>query len=125
IPTLQRRGVTVEFDSSSGGGTPPPSGDAITGSITSCSGTRIAPGTVSVSISGTVRAHKSVSNLILTGYANGQQVGIDILGAMSPGSSQGFFIHGPISTHASSLSCRVSFAGTVHGKNAQGVVDEQ
>ena len=118
--------VAITVSSSSGNGSGGGgSGDAITGSITGCSGSRIAPGLVSVSISGTVRAHREVSLITISGYANGQLVGIKNLNAMSPGQSRSFFINGIISTHASSLSCRVSWSGTVQGKNAQGVVDER
>ena len=116
-------GVRVTVSS---GGTPPPSDDAITGSITTCSGTRNAiTGLVSVTISGTVQAHKRVSFLTITGYANGEHVGTDILGNMSAGQSQRFSIFGFISTSASTLSCRVEWSGSVHGKNSQGVVDVQ
>ena len=117
-------GVRVTVSS---GGTPPPSDDAITVSGATCSGTRNAiTGLVSVTISGTVQAHKRVSFLTITGYANGEHVGTDILGNMSAGQSQRFSIFGFISTSASTLSsCRVEWSGSVHGKNSQGVVDVQ
>ena len=99
--------------------------DAITGSITECSGTRLDPNRASITIKGTVQAHRQVSNLRLTGYANGERVGVDILNDMSPGQSQDFSISGIITTSATSLSCEVRWGGTVHGKNSQGVVDER
>ena len=121
-------GVISRDTGNGGGGTPPPppSGDAITGSITECSGTRNnITGLVSITIKGTVQAHRQVSNLRLTGYANGEQVGVDMLNDMSPGQSQDFSISGTISTSGTSLSCSVEWNATVHSKNAQGVVDER
>ena len=122
IPALQRRGVTVGFDSSSGsgggGGTSPPSGDAVTGSITDCSG---AVGYVF--ISGTVRANRSVSNLVLTGYIGNSWVGRTSLGFMSAGQSKDFTITGLLG--APSGRCRVEMTWIEGGNKSQSVVDEQ
>ena len=122
IPALQRRGVTVRFDSSSGsgggGGTSPPSGDAVTGSITDCSG---AVGYVF--ISGTVRANRSVSNLVLTGYIGNSWVGRTSLGFMSAGQSKDFTITGLLG--APSGRCRVEMTWIEGGNKSQSVVDEQ
>ena len=108
------------------GETPPPSDDAITGSITTCrpSTRDDVTGLVSVTIDGTLHAHKQVSNISITGYANGQRVGEDFLNGISAGQSQNFSISGNISTSASTLSCRVEWRATVHGKNSRGVVDK-
>ena len=115
--------VTVTV--SSGSGTPPPSGDAVTGTLTECSGARLVSNLVSVTMKGTVQAHRSVSALRITGYGNGEWVGVDLLNDMSAGQSQDFSISGSISTSASTLTCSVRWDGLVQGSKSQGVVDER
>ena len=46
---------------------------------------------------------RSLSFLTLTGYANSQRLGIDILGSMSAGESEDFHIFGIISTSATRI----------------------
>ena len=124
IPALQRRGVTVEFDSSSGsgggGGTSPPSGDAVTGSITDCSVRAFG----FVFISGTVRANRSVSDLLLTGYIGNSSVGFTLIGSMSAGQSKDFTITGTLGSEPSGR-CRVQMTWRERGNKSQSVVDEQ
>ena len=118
--------VTVKEGSgngSSGGGTPPPSGDAVTGSITDCSSTQ--NGFIyNIRIAGTVRASRSVSNLLLQGYVGSSFVGVASLGSMSAGQSKNFTITG-ISGSQLSGRCRVEMTWLEGGNKSQGVVDEQ
>ena len=98
----------------------------VTASITTCSGTRdSSTGTAHATIEGTVRAHKTVLSLRITGYANDQRVGIDELGSLSAGQSQNFSISGTISTSTSVSSCKVTLNYKIYGKNSQGVVDKR
>ena len=90
--------VTVE----SGGG-----GQALTGEVTTCTGTRTVGTIVNVVIAGTVTARRAVSLLTLTGRANGDFVGIQFIGSMSAGQTESFRITGVISTSASSLRCEI------------------
>ena len=89
--------------------TPDLVGDAVTGKITQCSGTRSIPGSASVlaTIRGTVQAHRSVSSVYVTGTVNGQFVRRVPLGRISAGGSENFTIIGTISTFSSRLSCDV------------------
>ena len=90
--------------------TPDLVGDAVTGKITECSGTRTIPSSVSVlaTIRGTVQAHRSVSSVYVTGTVNGQSVRRVPLGSISAGRSANFTIIGTISTSSSRLRCDVS-----------------
>ena len=98
----------------------------VTASITTCSGTRdSSTGTAHATIEGTVRAHKTVLSLRITGYANDQKVGIDELGSLSVGQSQNFSISSTISTSTSVSSCKVTLNYKIYGKNSQGVVDKR
>ncbi|MYD63382.1 MAG: hypothetical protein F4W91_20290 [Gemmatimonadetes bacterium] len=107
----------------SGGGTPPPSGDAVTGSITDCSSTQ--NGFIyNIRIAGTVRASRSVSSLLLQGYVGSSLVGVASLGSMSAGQSKNFTITG-ISGSQPSGRCRVEMTWLEGGNKSQGVVDEQ
>ena len=84
-------------------------GAAVTGRITGCSATRDSfTNLVTVTISGTVQAHRSVSFLLVTGYANGSLVGIDSLDDMSVGQSQNFSISGIVSISGTRLTCTAS-----------------
>ncbi len=121
-------GVRVTVSSSGNGsggsgGTPPPSGDAVTGSITDCSVTQ--NGFIyNIRMVGTVRASKSVSNLLLRGYVGTSFVGIASLGSMSAGQSKNFTITG-ISGSQPSGRCRIEMTWLEGGNKSQGVVDEQ
>ena len=84
--------------------------DAVTGEITECSGIRQAwplENMVDVTIQGTVRATRNVTNLRIEGKANGSFVGFDFLGDLSAGQSQNFSLTGSIFTAANSLNCGV------------------
>ena len=74
-----------------------------------CSARQVFSTTVEVTMSGTVQAQRSVSFLTLTGYANGQWVGIDFLGSMSAGESEDFNIFGIISTSATTFRCLIEW----------------
>jgi hypothetical protein len=91
--------MTVQAD---GGGT-----DALTGEITTCSGTRTVGDFVDVVIAGTVTARRAVSLLTLTGRANGDVVGTEFVGSMSAGQTENFRMTGVIITSASSLRCTI------------------
>ena len=94
-------GVRVTVESGGGGG------DALTGDITTCSGTRTVGTVVNVVIAGTVTARRAVSFVTLTGRANGDFVGFQSIGSMSAGQTESFRMTGTISTSASSLRCTV------------------
>ena len=84
---------------------------AITGNITECSGVRRdwpLEDWVDVTIKGTVRATRNVTNLRVEGTANGDFVGRDFLGELSAGSSKNFSITGIITTNENTLSCGAS-----------------
>ena len=104
--------VTVE----SGGGP----GDALTGEITTCSGTRTVGDIVDVVIAGTVSARRAVSFLTLTGRANDDFVGIQFIGNMSAGQTENFRITGFITTSASRLRCEISAEYRVSGARETG-----
>ena len=91
--------VTVE---SGGGGT-----SALTGNITTCSGTRTVGTIVDVVIAGTVTARRNVTAVLLTGRANGSFVGIQSLGNISAGETEEFRITGIVSTSASRIRCTI------------------
>ena len=113
-------GVRVTVSS---GGTPPPSGDAVTGSITDCSAT-LDGFIYNIRIAGTVRAIRSVSFLTLRGYVGSSFVGITSLGSMSAGQTQSFTITG-ISGSALSGRCRIEMTWLEGGNKSQGGVDER
>ena len=93
-------GVRVMVES--GGG-----GQALTGEVTTCSGTRTVGTFVDVVIAGTVTARRAVSLLTLTGRVNSEFVGIQFIGSMSAGETENFRITGVISTSASTLRCTI------------------
>ena len=105
--------ASVSSSSSDGGdsgdGDSGDDGAAVTGRITECSGTRDSfSGLVNVTISGTVQAHRSVSFLLVTGYANGSLVGTDFLDDMSAGQSQNFSISGIAFISGTRFTCTAS-----------------
>lgn len=69
-------------------------GKAVTAEITECSGRRDSFGLVSARIRGTVQARRSVSSVRVEGRANGNFLGIDLVGSMSSGQSKNFSING-------------------------------
>jgi len=84
---------------------------AVTGEITECSGRRHswpADSLVDVTIRGTIRATRNVTNVVLRGTANGHFVGVALIGGLSAGQSKNFAIRGTITTTADRLSCGVS-----------------
>ena len=84
---------------------------AVTGNLTECSGVRRDwpfEDWVDVTIKGTVRATRNVTNLRVEGTANGDFVGMDFLGELSAGSSKNFSITGVITTNENTLSCGAS-----------------
>ena len=93
--------VTVE----SGGG-----GQAATVTLSTCNATPLIPGvptgTYNVSMTGTVEARRAVTFVTVTGYANGDFVGIDLLGSIAAGQSKNFGITGIWSTSATTVTCR-------------------
>ena len=115
-------GVRVTVSSGSGGGSGV--GDAITGSITNCSGSRDDLG-VNVRIDVTLRAHREVRILIVTGYANNSYVDSKVYPSMSAGQSRNIILSGFISTSANTLSCSVKWEGTVLGSNLRGTIKEK
>ena len=93
-------------------GTPP--AKAVTGQITECSGTSNGL-FITVTIRGTVQAHRAVSFVQVSGYANGSSMGVDLLGGMSAGQTKNFNVGGILSGTASRLSCRVQMEWTELG----------
>ena len=89
-------------------------GDVISLSITNCSGSYLFSnsGAAFVGISGTVYVHRSVSSVRLTGYANGEWVGVDFISGLSAGESETFGMGGIITTSGSSLNCSVAWEAT-------------
>ena len=84
--------------------------EAVTGTITECSGERRGwplENWVDVTIRGTLRANRDVENLRITGKANGDFVGFESLGNLSAGQSRNFTIIGFIVTNANRLSCNI------------------
>ena len=79
--------------------TPRPTGNAVTGSITICSGEQLAPGIDSyeITIEGTVTANRAVDNVTVTGTFNGGVVGVDVVGDMTAGETASFSITGYVS----------------------------
>ena len=77
--------------------TPGPIGDAVTGTITECSGDERGAGLYTVTIAGSVTAHRAVSSLRLTGTVGGVHVGTDFIGSMRAGESRSFTITGLLS----------------------------
>ena len=102
-------GVRVAVESGGGGG------EALTGEITTCSGTRAAGTIVNVVIAGTVTARRPLSLVTLTGRGNGDFVGIQFIGSMSAGRTESFRITGIISTSASTLRCTIEADYRVSG----------
>ena len=78
---------------------PRPTGAAVTGRITDCSGEQVTPGIDSyrITISGTLNANRAVSNVTVTGRFGGDFVGIDAVGSMTAGESASFSITGYVS----------------------------
>ena len=101
-------------DDDGGDGESGSDGDVISLSITNCSGSYWFgnSGAANIYISGTVYAHRSVSSVRLTGYANGSWVGVDFINGLSAGESENFGMSGIISTSGSSLDCSVSWEAT-------------
>ncbi len=94
--------ITVE-NSGNGDG----SGAEVSVANTTCSGTRTFGALVSLTMTGTVTANVSVSDVRVSGYGNGQWVGTDFLGGIGPGGSEDFSIGGTISTSATTVECTV------------------
>ena len=85
------------------------SGDEISISNVTCSGSYLFgnSGSATISITGTVHANRSVTSLTLTGFANGKFVGSHFIGILGAGKSERFSISGIISTSGTSLDCGV------------------
>ena len=77
-----------------------------------CAATRMSGAIVAVTMTGTVVARVAVSNVRVTGYANGAWVGSDSLGSIATGESADFSISGSVSTTASTIQCTVGIVGT-------------
>ena len=72
---------------------------------TSCTGRRTSAAAVHLTMTGTVRAKVSVTDLRVTGYGDGQLVGTDFLGSIAAGGSDDFSIAGTVLTRAGKVSC--------------------
>ena len=93
-------------DSGGNGDSGDSGGNAVTGRVTECSGTRNSfTGLVTVTIRGILEAHRPVSFLRVTGYVNGQTLGVDLLDNMSAGQSQYFSISGIASISGNRINC--------------------
>ena len=67
---------------------------AVEGEITTCDATHLAFDSFNVTVAGTVTARRSVQFLTVTAYANGDWLGVDIIGNLSASSSASFSITG-------------------------------
>ena len=78
---------------------PTPTGEAVTGRITSCQGEQVTPGIDSyrITIVGTVTANRAVENVRVEGTFNSRFVGIEVVGDMETGDTAGFSITGYVS----------------------------
>ena len=94
--------VTVE--AAGGGGS-----QALTGEITLCIAEQIFPGSssFSVTIGGTLTAHRDVTFVQVEGWANFTRVGFDSLGRMSAGESKSFSIFRVVSLTGTTLVCSI------------------
>ena len=72
-----------------------------------CSGRRLVGNLVSLTMTGTVTANVSVSNVRVNGYGNNQWVGSDFWDHIAAGDSEDFSISDSISTTARQVSCTV------------------
>ena len=106
--------IHASFQSTSEGGNGGDNGD-LSASNVNCSGSYLFgnSGSATITITGTVYAHRWVNSLRLIGYANGKRVGIDYIGILGAGESENFSISGIISTSGSSLNCSVEWEATV------------
>ena len=108
-------GVSVTVSGSGGG-----NDKAVTTSLTSCTSTQ--SGFIyNVVIAGTVHASRSVSNVLIRGYAGTSFVGIASIGSMSAGQSRSFTITGIVSSRPST--CRIETTWLQGGNTSQGVVE--
>ena len=97
----------------------PPSGPAVEGTISTCEGTQLVPGSsvIEVTIAGTVHALRSLSLVRVEGTANGSHVGIDLLGDIEAGSTESFRIQGYPSLSGSTLRCEVKVTYRTSGSS--------
>ena len=91
--------------------TPRPTGKAVTGRVTSCTGEQIAPGidTYEITIEGSLTAHRDVENVRVTGTVNGSVVGIDSVGDMDDGDTATFRITGFVSGSAGTCGAEIEW----------------
>ena len=100
----------VRVTVTSGGG----GGDAVTGQITTCSGSRRGS-LINVTIRGFLRANRRVTNVFVTAYANGLLVGTDSTSRIAAGSSWSYRITGSIlDPTATTLTCNIEARFTAH-----------
>ena len=102
--------VRVTVTSGGGGGE-----DAITGQLTTCSASRRGgTGFIDVTMRGSLRANRRVTNVFVTGYANGYLIGTDSTSSIAAGSSWSFRISGSFFfTGATTVTCRAEWRATV------------
>ena len=105
--------IHASFESRSSGG----GGNAISLSNLDCSGEYLSGNSSSatITITGTAYANTSVTFVTLTGYANGEEVGITHIDNLIAGESEDFRIHGIVSITGPSLNCRVDWESTIFG----------
>ena len=105
--------IHASFESRSSGG----GGNAISLSTLDCSGEYLSGNSSSatITITGTAYANTSVTFVTLTGYANGEEVGITHIDNLIAGESEDFRIHGIVSITGPSLNCRVDWESTIFG----------
>ena len=102
--------VRVTVTSGGGGG-----GDAVTGRLTTCSASRRGgTGFIDVTMRGTLQANRRVTNVFVTGYANGNLIGTDSTSSIAAGSSWSFRVSGSFYFPGSTtVICRAEWRYTV------------
>ena len=101
------QGVRVTVESSGG------SGDALTGQLTECSASR-SGSFVNVTMRGTLRASRRVTNVTVTGYANERLIGTRSTNSIAAGGSWSFTISGSfLDPTATRVQCRAEWRARV------------
>ncbi len=85
-----------------------PSGPGFTVTVSTCEGEYLFgnSGLADVEIGGTVHAHRDLTTVEVTAFANGERVGIDFLGFMSENETERFHVTGSVILSGSTVECR-------------------
>lgn len=86
-----------------------PSGPGFTVTVSTCEGEYTfgnTAGLADVEIAGTVHAHRDLTTVEVTAFANGERVGTDFLGFMSENETERFHVTGSVILSGSTVECR-------------------